>query len=92
MLEDDEYVPLWSLYTDAIRAAKALPGPLDEDARAAVFGPFDDAHERVTGSRDSTAFVHHRLSNYGPPCVVCGKPLRTPKATYCAACGAARWC
>ncbi|GAB3096028.1 hypothetical protein GCM10027159_14600 [Lysobacter terrae] len=34
------------------------------------------------------AIWHHRISIYGPPCAACGKPLRTPQASFCAACGA----
>ena len=46
----------------------------------------------LTGFRETNvnALWHHRLSNYGPPCVVCGKPLRTPRAHHCAECGAMR--
>jgi hypothetical protein len=35
------------------------------------------------------ALWHHRLCRFGPPCRACGKPLRTPRATFCAACGTA---
>ena len=50
------------------------------------------AYERITGFKetDPNALFHHRLSMFGPPCHVCGKPLRTPVANYCAACGAKR--
>lgn len=49
-------------------------------------------YEKLTGFRESNAnaLYHHRLSIYGPPCHLCGKPLRTPQARYCAMCGAER--
>ena len=43
----------------------------------------------MTGFRETNvnAIWHHRTSDYGPPCVACGKPLRTPQASFCPACG-----
>jgi hypothetical protein len=49
-------------------------------------------YEKLTGFRESNvnAIWHHRVTLYGPRCAVCGKPLRTPSASFCAACGAKR--
>jgi hypothetical protein len=43
----------------------------------------------VTGFEETNANAvwHHQLDQYGPPCRNCGKPLRTPRAKLCAACG-----
>lgn len=47
---------------------------------------------RITGFQETNpnALWHHRLSLFGPPCVACGKPLRTPNASFCAECGTLR--
>jgi len=49
-------------------------------------------YQEITGfaETNSNALFHHRISGHGPPCQACGKPLRTPKAKLCAACGVAR--
>lgn len=46
-------------------------------------------HKKYTGIEfdEPNAIVHHFISMYGPPCEKCGKPYRTPKASFCAACG-----
>jgi hypothetical protein len=69
---------------------------LDEQEFAAVAALRDEAfldeYERLTSYREKNpnAVWHHRLALYGPPCRVCSKPLRTPKASRCVACGADR--
>ena len=49
-------------------------------------------YEEITGFKETNAdaLFHHRLIIYGPPCHGCGKPLRTPRAKYCAMCGEIR--
>lgn len=44
----------------------------------------------LTGFEETNpnAVWHHVASHYGAPCSSCGKPLRTPRARMCAACGA----
>ena len=46
-------------------------------------------YQTFTGIAESNPNVvwHHVRSLYGPTCDACGKPLRTPKARLCAACG-----
>ena|ERR1700754_4799856 len=43
----------------------------------------------LTGFEETNpnAVWHHLAGLYGPPCSSCGKPLRTPRAQMCAACG-----
>lgn len=92
MLDEAEFAIVWALYDGAIRTGKATPRALGPTNIADLFRPVCDAYERLTGFREdhAAAILHHRLSLYGPPCGACGKPLRTPKARHCAACGAPR--
>jgi hypothetical protein len=54
-----------------------------------ILAPVCAEYMRLTGfhERNVNAVLHHRLRLYGPPSTRCGKPLRSPRARYCAACG-----
>jgi hypothetical protein len=60
---------------------------IDESENGALTRYFE-----ITGFRETNtnALWHHRLSLFGPRCGVCGKPLRTPRARMCVACGTPR--
>jgi hypothetical protein len=89
MLDEGE----WGTISEHLLAAGA-PGaahnrtltPSEWDER---FAPALQAYERITGVAETNinAIWHHRRSLYGPPCEACSKPLRTPRASFCAACG-----
>ncbi|RKN78522.1 hypothetical protein [Ulvibacterium marinum] len=53
------------------------------------FKPLLDYYTGLTGFDETVpnAIMHHAIHQYGPPCGKCGKPYRTPKASYCPACG-----
>lgn len=96
MLDELEFEQLDAVYracTTAVQEYRQTKGvtlagaPIDE-----LFAPVTAAYERLTGHSGMyhNAAMHHRLSLYGPPCHQCGKPVRTPRATYCAPCGTKR--
>lgn len=81
MLDEDE----WALVeTERKRAFGKGKGSIDER-----FKPMRDLYEKITGFHETNylAIVHHRISLYGDLCARCAKPLRTPQAAFCAACG-----
>jgi len=94
MLDEEEWAEVEALLSNAIEQIKRYReehGVSLAEARRDGYGK--EALERyfkITGFRETNpeALWHHRLSLYGPPCGACGKPLRTPQAKLCAACGA----
>src|SRR5271166_6633262 len=79
MLDEEEY-----------RRVLSLRGTgSGETIRQREFEPVLSEYERITGFLETNpnAIYHHRAALYGRPCVRCGKPLRTPQARICAACG-----
>jgi hypothetical protein len=82
-----------SLYSQGMNATKEFREkqniPLAEALTDDRFRPVREAYQRLTGwqAQHEKAVMHHRISIYGPPCTGCGKPLRTPQASFCAACG-----
>ncbi len=96
--EWQEVVPLLTKGIEQIKQYRIDHGVSLAEAKHAVYG--DGALQRyfeITGFRETNvnALWHHRLAMFGPPCSVCGKPLRTARAKMCAACGASfdkiRW-
>jgi hypothetical protein len=94
MLNEEEFAVVLAMYRDALRLHKQVEEQHDHPRRGGtleeIYEPCLDAYERLTGFRESNpnAVMHHRLAIYGHPCRVCGKPLRTPQASKCMACGA----
>lgn len=83
MLEPREFETVRRLY------AAAFDSPGDRDAR---FDAVRAEYLRLTGFAESNhnAIMHHAVELYGPACCSCDKPLRTPAARQCAACGVTR--
>ena len=100
MLDEDEWQEMEAALRAGIRNLKArraaigasLAEVTEDEQLQAQYADALDLYERLTGYRETNplALWHHRASLYGPPCSNCGKPLRTPPAKLCAACGARR--
>jgi len=82
MLNEEEYQTAHELYGQGMRNVKAA----DKQVR---FKELLNFYHELTGFSETepNAIMHHRIELYGPPCENCGKPYRTPKASFCAACG-----
>lgn len=93
MLDKREWARFEPIYTDCLRAAKDAKGKGMSDAEVITrFAPALSKWREMTGYEETEfeRLWHHQLAKYGKPCKKCGKPLRTPKARFCAACGAKR--
>lgn len=86
MLNEEEFAIAHDLYGQGVKNMKA---GMDKELR---FKPLLDYYKKTTGFNETepNAIMHHRISDYGPPCEKCGKPYRTPLAKFCAACGNVR--
>jgi hypothetical protein len=95
MLDEQEYAEALRRYGECMKATKEFRQrwnvPLEDASIHQRFGPLREWYQRISGFPDchQNAILHHRVSNFGAPCRVCGKPLRSPRARLCAACGAA---
>jgi hypothetical protein len=94
MLDDEEWAELQGIWHGAKHelvdrdfdpGETARNSPVMTEAHRLMLA----AYERLTGFRETNpaALWHHVASMYGPDCLECGKPLRTPQAQFCAACG-----
>lgn len=95
MLEDHEWKLVHRLFANPIEQIKRYR-QTHEVSLAEAHNRFGQKalkiYHSMTGFEETNAAAlwHHRVSLYGPPCRACGKPLRTPHAKMCAACGADR--
>lgn len=93
MLDEEEFGVFHKLYSQCMSSVKRYRETrgtsLKETPIDYFFKPLRDEYARLTGMVDchQNAIMHHSISIYGPPCETCGKPLRTPQAAFCAACG-----
>ena len=97
MLDENEYTVIDNLYIECLEQVKdyrkrhktsLADTPIDE-----LYEPLKHEYDRITGMHTNyhqDEIRKHRLARYGPPCHMCGKPLRTPEAKRCVACGAVR--
>lgn len=95
MLDEREWQQIGASEGNLIQAMKeyqkrhgASLAVAKEEAPKAILARYKD----LTGFDETNvnALYHHRIELYGPPCHVCGKPLRTPAARRCVECGAVR--
>jgi hypothetical protein len=93
MLDEQEYEAVIYLWRNAIPMAKEFKQkqnpPIEKLSFDEIFRPMREKYKEITGFEETNhiAIMHHRISMYGEPCENCGKPLRTPRASFCAACG-----
>jgi hypothetical protein len=97
MFDELEFEVLVSLYCRAVEKIKSRQGSYCGDARRQFildqYRPVLEEYRRLTGQEwagPPSDLIHHSIAKHGPLCHRCGKPLRTPKARHCAACGANR--
>ena len=94
MLTESEWALMKPALGHAIPDVHAYRGShgvsLDEARRQALGTTAINLYNEITGFGETNvnAIWHHRAADHGPPCAACGKPLRTPRASFCAACGA----
>jgi hypothetical protein len=92
MLDEAEYATARDLFRGEMRATKEFRErwtiSLKDASIEERFRPLLAWYEELTGFHEANvnAILHHRLSQYGPPCRQCAKPLRTPQAKLCGAC------
>src|SRR5438128_552861 len=84
MLNDEEFKIAAKLYGDCLHNTDSDAPDLESR-----FIPLLDYYNSITGEKvtNPNAIMHHQISQYGPPCENCGKPYRTSRASFCAACG-----
>jgi hypothetical protein len=89
MLDENEWKLIYPIWSNAISTAKEKRIFEDTPEWEQLARPALDEYKELTGYEETNfdALFHHLIFKYGEPCENCGKPLRTPEAAFCAACG-----
>lgn len=95
MLTDEEWKevgPLLRTDTERLKSLRGEKGIGLQQALVELRSGACAKYRELTGfdEKNWNAIWHHRLSDHGPECRKCGHLLRTPKAGFCANCGANR--
>lgn len=100
MLDDEDYAPIGAAVHNYFKTLRRVR--LNNEAMLGAAAEHQDvvavSQQALALYEDKTGLVlaHAlelpavRASLYGPDCHVCSKPLRTPRAKLCAACGEVR--
>ena len=94
MLSEEEWAVMEPLLQSAISDLQKYREQHEASLQEAFKNGLGEAalkkYQDITGFKETNinAIWHHRASLFGAPCEACGKPLRTPKASLCAECGA----
>jgi hypothetical protein len=90
-LTEAELAVIQPLWKEAVREAGASSAFALADAMRThpAFERVNAEHQRITGRvlGSRCLQVFHKVSDFGPACPCCGKPLRTAKAGQCFLCG-----
>jgi hypothetical protein len=94
MLNEAEWAqltPFLASMADRIQSYREKTGASIAEAAKICAERALNKYFELTGFRESNvnALWHHRLSHHGPPCLYCGKLLRTTRAARCVECGRA---
>lgn len=96
MLDETEFEEISNVYIACMKAAKRYrrehAATLEETPLDELYRPVRETYEEMTGASGYPAdeIRKHRLALCGPPCRSCGRPLRSPQAQWCVACGERR--
>ena len=101
MMDEQEFAQVEVVYRAAVQTIKSRRArrntSLEDTPLAKIYRPVQLLYRALSEAAGLEApivaaphVLKHRLASYGPPCAHCGRPLRTPIAKVCAACGAKR--
>jgi len=92
MLTDEEFAEVSALRVECMSFSEEIQKKYGLNKKGGIderFKPALDKYFEITGFKETNinAVVHHVISQFGPDCKKCNKPLRSPDAAKCVECG-----